>query len=92
MKVSMELHYDFYCNLILTSLFIPIECWQHEPDVRPEIRQVILELKKLDNIEPLVVSENFSSKYIETRGKSQPVNEEVIVPSDDDLDIKKYEL
>ncbi|PKY58709.1 hypothetical protein RhiirA4_480846 [Rhizophagus irregularis] len=68
--------------------FLP--CWQYEPDVKPEIRQVISEL---NNIEPLVVSENFSSKEIEITGKSQKSeNDKVIVPSDDNLDINKYKL
>ncbi|RGB39866.1 kinase-like domain-containing protein [Rhizophagus diaphanus] len=65
------------------------KCWQHKPDVRPEIRQVILEL---NNIEPLVVSENFGSKEIETMEKSETSeNDEVNVPSYD-CDINKYNL
>ncbi|GBC23739.2 kinase-like domain-containing protein [Rhizophagus irregularis DAOM 181602=DAOM 197198] len=65
------------------------KCWQHKPDVRPEIRQVILEL---NNIEPLVVSENFGFKEIETMEKSGTLeNDEVNVPSYD-CDINKYNL
>ncbi|CAB4428007.1 unnamed protein product [Rhizophagus irregularis] len=42
------------------------KCWQHEPNARPKIRQVISGLEELNNNEPLVVSKNFSSKEIET--------------------------
>uniref|UniRef100_U9TE12 Protein kinase domain-containing protein n=3 Tax=Rhizophagus irregularis TaxID=588596 RepID=U9TE12_RHIID len=69
------------------------KCWQHEPNTRPEIRQVILELEELNNNEPLVVSEIFSSEEIETTLEisETPENDEVNVPSYD-CDINKYEL
>ncbi|CAB4428008.1 unnamed protein product [Rhizophagus irregularis] len=77
------------------------KCWQHESKARPKIRQVISELKELNNNEPLVVSKNFSSKEIETTEKSEtsrtleisetPENEEVNVPCYD-CDINKYKL
>ncbi|PKY58983.1 kinase-like protein, partial [Rhizophagus irregularis] len=67
------------------------KCWQHEPNARPEIHQVILELEELNNNnEPLVVSEIFSSEEIETTLET-PENDEVNVPSYD-CDINKYKL
>ncbi|PKY47231.1 kinase-like protein [Rhizophagus irregularis] len=59
------------------------KCWQHDPHERPEIDQIISEL---NNIEPLVVSYDFSS---DTTKKSE--SEEVNVPSYD-CDINKYNL
>ncbi|PKY47278.1 kinase-like protein, partial [Rhizophagus irregularis] len=69
------------------------KCWQHEPNTRPKIRQVISELEELNNNEPLVVSENFSFKEIETTLdiSKTPENDEVNLPSYD-CDINKYEL
>ncbi|CAB5355255.1 unnamed protein product [Rhizophagus irregularis] len=69
------------------------KCWQHEPNTRPEIRQVILELEELNNNEPLVVSEIFSFEEIETTLEisETPENDEVNVPSYD-CDINKYKL
>ncbi|CAB5355246.1 unnamed protein product [Rhizophagus irregularis] len=69
------------------------KCWQHEPNIRPEIRQVILELEELNNNEPLVVSEIFGSEEIETTLEisETPENDEVNVPSYD-CDINKYKL
>ncbi|CAB4442724.1 unnamed protein product [Rhizophagus irregularis] len=60
-----------------------VKCWQHDPHERPEIDQIISEL---NNIEPLVVSYDFSS---DTTKKSE--SEEVNVPSYD-CDINKYNL
>ncbi|CAB4383302.1 unnamed protein product [Rhizophagus irregularis] len=69
------------------------KCWQHEPNTRPKIRQVISELEELNNNEPLVVSENVSFKEIETTLEisKTPENDEVNIPSYD-CDINKYEL
>ena len=70
-------------------LFISIECWQREPHKRPEISQIISEL---NNIEPLVVPDNFSFKEIETTEKPhESESEEINVPSYD-CDINKYNL
>ncbi|RIA96726.1 kinase-like domain-containing protein [Glomus cerebriforme] len=70
------------------------KCWQHEPDKRPDIYQVISELKSIDSIDPENdnSSNNFNPKESETTEELD--NEYFYSPSCDDLNINsdKYQI
>jgi hypothetical protein len=55
---------------IFTIIFILLECWQHEPDNRPNIHEVNSELN-LINTENNNVSITFTPKESEENGKTE---------------------
>lgn len=68
-KVSIKLEYFFPQSNF--NLFIQIECWRHEPDERPDINQVISELKSIDDPE-----NNVNSGREITNNESSEENED----------------
>ncbi|CAB5116537.1 unnamed protein product [Rhizophagus irregularis] len=65
------------------------KCWQHEPDERPDIHQVISEI---NNIESINVSNTFNFEEIETT--ENLVEEDFSLPSNNSYDINsdKYKF
>ncbi|PKY46305.1 kinase-like protein [Rhizophagus irregularis] len=61
------------------------KCWQHEPDERPDIRQVISEINNIENISNDFKIEKIEKIEIVTTEKLE--NEDVDFPSCDDCDI-----
>ncbi|GBC26994.2 kinase-like domain-containing protein [Rhizophagus irregularis DAOM 181602=DAOM 197198] len=61
------------------------KCWQHEPDERPDIRQVISEINNIENISNNFKIEKIEKTEIVTTEKLE--NEDVDFPSCDDCDI-----
>ncbi|CAB5116523.1 unnamed protein product [Rhizophagus irregularis] len=61
------------------------KCWQHEPDERPDIRQVISEINNIENISNNFKIEKIEKTEIVTTEKLE--NEVVDLPSCDDCDI-----
>src|SRR5438045_9706151 len=91
-KVSIKNYYYFVIFLLQSKfnlLLFCLGCWQHEPDKRPDIYQIISELKEFNNIGNNVltlVSTNFNSKE---NGITEVLENEDYFDSFSDCDLSK---